>query len=56
MIVQTLNNPINICLINPSIILYYVSLTTPFNPFFFVLLIEKSLEILPRNGIYGFYF
>ena len=79
MIVQTLNNPINMCLINPNIILYYVSLikylwiskisivsitlkstektlTTPFNPVFFVLLIGKSLEILPKNGIYGFYF
>ena len=79
MIVQTLNNPINIFLINPIIILYYVSLikylwiskisivsitlkstektlTTPFNPVFFILLIGKSLEILPKNGIYGFYF
>ena len=62
-----LNNPINILLINPNIILDHVlfikylwiskillstglKFTTPVNPVFFILLIVRSFETLPKHS------
>ena len=77
--IRSVNNPINIFLINPNIIfLYHVlfikylwisktsvvsiglkltekNCTIPFDLFFFILLIVKSFEILPKHSAKSFY-